>query len=163
MRLLVIVILFQLTLTTECHSQRRQKHKVKEIKTDTVDVFGRFDNSTFKEKNVFWSDKNEIGVIQTQWYDTKTQGAGYSIELTIIFYDWQSIELNKDYNLADLKAECRLQGHWMIQSFNKPQGKIQLLSKSKDKLIFNFDIQALATNNEDFLIYKGERTFKPDY
>jgi hypothetical protein len=163
MRLFTIIILFQLTVTTDCLSQSRKRTKEKLVKTDTVDIFQQFDNNEFKEKNTFWADKNEIGLIQHQRYNVNVPDAGYSIELIIIFYDWDSIEIGKDYDLDSLKSECKLKGVFWGQSYNTPTGRIRLLSKTKDHLTFNFDITTLSTDKEKYLIYKGERTFVPDY
>ena len=163
MRLFTIVILLQLTVTTDCISQLKKRTREKVIKTDTVDIFQQFDNNEFKEKNTFWADKNEIGLIQNQWFNTIVSDGRYSIELTIIFYNWDSIEIGKDYDLNSLKAECELKGVFWGQSYNTPTGQIRLLSKTKDRLTFYFDVTTLSTDKEKYLIYKGERTFRPDY
>jgi hypothetical protein len=163
MRLILTIVFLQLTITTDCLSQSKKKNIERETKTDTVDMFQRFDNKDFKEKNTFWTDKNEIGLIQNQWYNIKTPDAGYSIELTIIFYNWDSIEVGKDYDLNSLKSECNLKGVFWSRSYNTPSGQIRLINKTKEQLTFSFDIKTLSTDKESFLIYKGERTFRPDY
>lgn len=161
----ILTTLLLLTLTTDNFGQGKSKRATKEIKTDTVDLFQQVDNKVFKEKNTFWADKNEIGLIQTSWYNTDyaRHDGGYSIELTVIFYNWDSVELDKEYNLDSLKTECRLKGHFWLQNYNTPTGQIRLVKKTKDRLTFYFNIQALSTDKEKFLVYKGERTFKPDY
>lgn len=163
MRLFTITIILQLIVTTDCLSQSKERTEKKLTKTDSVDIFQQFDNKKFKEKNTFWADENEIGLIQNQWFNTNISDAGYSIELTIIFYNWDSIEIGKDYDLNSLKAECKLNGVFWAQSYNTPTGRIRLLSKTKDRLTFNFDVTTLSTDKEKYLIYKGERTFRPDY
>ncbi|HEY5826164.1 MAG TPA: hypothetical protein VIT44_17455 [Cyclobacteriaceae bacterium] len=158
----ILATFLLLTQMTDCLSQNKRSN-LKETKTDTVDVFQQFDNNVFKEKNTFWSDKNEIRTVQSQRYNAQKSDAGHTTDLTVVFYNWDSVELNKDYDLKNLKAECHLKGVFSGRDYNKPYGFIRLASRSKDQLTFYFDIKVLSTDNENYLIYKGERKFKPDY
>lgn len=164
MKYLITTFLVLLTLTTDCLSQSKRKQGTKEIKTDTVDVFQQLDNKIFNEKNIFWSDKNEIGIIQSQRFDDPCcVDEEYELSLTVIFDNWDSVELNKNYNISELRTDCELKAIFGGQKFNTPTGQIQLISKTKGRLTFHFDITVTSDNKDKFLVYKGDREFRPDY
>lgn len=162
MKYLVTIILL-LTLINCCVSQSKRK-KIREINTDTVDVFRRLDNKIFKEKNVFWVDKNEVGIIQSQRSDDPCcVDDEYELNLTVVFDDWNSIVLSKDYGIAELRTDCEIKTMFGGHKFNKPIGQIRVTEKSKDLITFHFNITVLSENSDKFLIYKGDRKFRPDY
>jgi hypothetical protein len=160
-----ITIFFLLfALSTSCLSQNKRKLKEKEIKTDTIDVFQRLDNKIFKEKNIFWLDKGEVGIIQSQRFNDPTSvDEEYELNFTIIFDNWDLVEPNKSYNLIELRTECELNTMFGGESFKTPTGNVKLISKTKEKLTFHFDINVMSDNKDKFLIYSGYRDFRPDY
>ena len=165
MKYVIIIFLVQLTVS-DCLCQKKKKNETKEIKTDTLLVLQRFDDSLYKEVRTFWSDTNEVGINHTQFYDLRPNSdAGYSFELSLIFFNWDSVVIDKDYNLADrkdIKVECIRKG-WGAGKFDLSKGSIRVISKSKDKLTFSFDLGVVSTDKTMYLIYKGERDFKRDY
>jgi hypothetical protein len=162
MHLILTILLTCLTVSTVCFGQSKKRSKEKQIKTDTVDIFQRLDNIQFKEKNIFWTDKNELGLIQTHRYVTKVYDASYEIQLTAIFYNWDSVGINSGNDVKYLKAECKKKGTFSSETYS-PVGTIRLVQKTQDRVTFHFDIQALSNDRTQLLIYKGERTFRPEF
>ena len=164
MRYLATIFLLMLTLTIDGLSQSKRKQNEREIKVDTVDVFSRVDKKLFNERNTFWSDKGEVGIIQSQRFDDSCcVDEEYELNLTIVFDNWSMIELNKDYNINELRADCELKRMFDGQRFNNPTGQIRLTKKTKDQITFHFDITVISETKDRFLIYNGDRDFRPDY
>jgi len=166
MKYLITILLVQLTIIN-CLCQNKRKVKLDGIETDTIFVFQRFDNNQYKERKTFWSDTNEIGINYMQFYDVPSvSDAGYSFELSLIFFNWDSVEVNKDYNLLtqkDIKFECAYKQMWRVEKFQLSKGSIKVTSRTNDKLKFYFDLDAVSTDKRTYLIYKGEREFERDY
>ncbi len=137
-----------------------------QVKTDTIKILQLFDGKIHKERNTYWSDKNEIGIIQKHRYNPGDIDSGYEVDLKLVFLEWNSIELNKEYNLRDLKnfnAECKLKEVFGGESFDIITGSIKLVSQTKDRLTFSFNIIASTKDESKCMLYKGERIFRPDY
>jgi len=161
---LFTTFLLLLTLTTDCLSQSRKRQRIEEIKTDTVNIFHRLDNEFFKEKNIFWMDKGELGIIQSQRFnDPCCIDDEYELNLTVVFDNWDSIELNRDYDLANLRTDCEQKGVFWRNRFNTPIGQIRLTNNTNGRLTFHFDIKVMSDSKDEFLIYAGNREFRPDY
>ncbi|HZY81126.1 MAG TPA: hypothetical protein VFE50_16495 [Cyclobacteriaceae bacterium] len=165
MRRALMLILLGLFLAPSCIGQVKKPKKAGQIKTDTVDVFQRFDEDKFNEKNIFWIDtkERETGIIQDQRFNTKTYDASYSIKLTVIFYNLDSIELDKRYDISLLTTECIKKTTFGGEIFTAPTGYVQLVTRLPDRLTFYFNVESLSTDKKTLLIYRGERTFRPDY
>ncbi len=126
-------------------------------------VFNQLELERFSEKNVYWSDKNEVGIIYSQWYRSLDWDGGSAISLTVVFYSWDSIQLNKVYDLQNLLAECESKAVFGGDNFDTPTGEIIFNAKTDNRLTFQFDAQALSKDKRKLLIFRGVRGFVPDY
>jgi hypothetical protein len=116
----------------------------------------------FNEKNTFRFEKNEVVVTYSQEFDDPCCVDDESIsDLRIIFNHWDSLELNKDYNLAQLTADFQVMA-FLGGEYKKPKGQIRLIKKNKKTLTFRFDASVASTDERIFIIFKGDREFKRD-
>jgi hypothetical protein len=159
---IIVTFVLLLTITANCFSQGKWKQKTKEIRVDTVDIFSRLTNKMFNEKNTFRFEKNEVVVTYSQEFDDPCCVDDESIsDLRIIFNHWDSLELNKDYNLAQLTADFQVMA-FLGGEYKKPKGQIRLIKKNKKTLTFRFDASVASTDERIFIIFKGDREFKRD-
>lgn len=157
-----IVILIFLITGTDSFGQFKPKGKTREFKTDTLDIFASSKKEFYKDKASFQSDNNKVRLLYTLDYDNPCcVDDEVTSCLTITFENWDKVELNKDYNVTDFKANFT-EIVFLGGEYNKPNGRIRLIKKTKRTLTFSLDITVQSTDKTFFLIFKGDLVFKRD-
>lgn len=155
-----LLILLFLIFQTDSFGQFKLKGKPKEWKTDTVDIFSNSKEKFYTEQASYRSDNNRVGLLFTQSYDnTCCVDDEVTYNLVMTFDNWDKVELNKDYNITDLQADFEVIA-FLGGEYNKPNGRIRLIKKTKRTLVFNLNMTVQSTDKLILVILKGDREFK---
>jgi hypothetical protein len=159
-----IIIIFLLVIQLDSFGQFRPE-RIKKIgpnadKVDTVDIFKFSQEQFFKERAIFQLDKQKVRLVYEQVYDNPCCVDDESTSnLVMTFDNWDALELNKDYNVTDLKASYEIIA-FLGPEYDKPIGRIRLIKKTRKTLTINLDITVQSTSKKILDIFKGERVFK---
>lgn len=153
-------LLFLLAIVTDSWGQIKPKRKPQEFKTDTVDIFANTKKKFYKDEATFRFRDNKVELIYTQEYDnTCCVDDESTSNLVMTFDNWNALELNKDYNVANLQAVYEVIA-FLGPEYDKPIGRIRLINKTKTTLTVNLDITVQSTSKRILEIFKGDRVFK---
>jgi hypothetical protein len=156
------LIISALLISFNSFSQRKTKKLKHSTQTDTLFVF---QSDEFREINTYWTEGNEVGIMQKS-YSTSKSYSGKGIELTLIFKNWSSFQKNKIYpvdSVPDLIIECTMKQHLFTESFASPKGEIMILESAADKIKIQFDFEIVSLDRSTLLMFQGTREFKSDY
>jgi hypothetical protein len=158
--IMIFLLLIQLESFGQFRQERLRKIRPKVDKVDTIDIFKFSQEQFFKERAIFQLDNQRVRLVYEQEYDNPCCVDDESIStLTIDLGNLDTLQLNKDYSVADLQTNYEVMA-FLASEYDKPNGQIRLIGQTRRTLTFILDLTVQSGDKQLLLSFKGEQVFK---